>query len=347
VKYTLDFLYPSPLQFSSSIPAWAGLGDGVEAFKRQEFALALREFSVLADQGDADAQYFLGSLYQHGDGVAKNIDKAIPWLEKATHQNHFGATNAVAVIYAGENKKVRDYDKAARYFKLVAKQDVPEAMYNLGLMFMYGLGIEQSTPQAAQWFQQSAVHGIAAAQYKLGMLIKQGDSGEADPAKALEWYLKAAEQGYEPAEYEVGMLFHLGDGIPKDDELALHWLKLAAKHYVRPAQTQLAYFFDQGLGVSADHIKAFYWYSRAAELGEESAQYALGNKYNRGDGVPQDFVLAYVWFNLASAQGVAKAGLEREKLLERMTPLQLESGQEVSRDYFEKYVIKPNKVDDE
>ena len=58
VSKKLDFLYPSPLQFAAGIPVWAGLGDGVAAFKRQEYAVALREFSLLADQGDADAQFF-------------------------------------------------------------------------------------------------------------------------------------------------------------------------------------------------------------------------------------------------------------------------------------------------
>ena len=86
IDSTLDFIFPSPLQFAASIPAWAGLGDGLEAFKNQEYAKALREFSLLAEQGDADAQFFLGSLYQHGDGVVKNIAKATPWLQKAVNQ---------------------------------------------------------------------------------------------------------------------------------------------------------------------------------------------------------------------------------------------------------------------
>jgi TPR repeat protein len=259
----LDFIYPSPLQFAASIPAWAGMGDGIEAFKHQEYALALREFSLLADQGDADAQYFLGSLYQHGDGVVKNIAKATPWLEKAAKQGHHGAANALGVIYASEGQAAHDDEQAA-------------------------------------------------------------------------------EQGYEPAEYALGVLYYSGNGVEKNDAAALHWFSLAAKHRILPAQTQLAVLYDEGQGTAQDRIKAFHWYSEAATQGDTGAQQALGEKYSTGDGVPQDFVLAYVWFNLAGAQGSTEAVQARETLLKKMSATQIEHGQEMSRDYFERYVIKSN-----
>ncbi len=34
-------------------PAWAGLDEGVAAYERGDYAMALREFRVLAAQGDA------------------------------------------------------------------------------------------------------------------------------------------------------------------------------------------------------------------------------------------------------------------------------------------------------
>ena len=37
---------------------------GVDAYKRGDYATALREFQPLAEQGDADAQYYLGVMYE-------------------------------------------------------------------------------------------------------------------------------------------------------------------------------------------------------------------------------------------------------------------------------------------
>lgn len=338
----LNFLYPSPLQFAAGIPAWAGLSDGIKAFKRQEYALALREFNLLADQGDADAQFFMGSLYQQGDGVVKNLKIALPWLEKAATQHHFGALNALGVIHAVEKKEFLDYAKAEKCFESASNKGIPEAQYNLALLLANGLGVKQSLRQAAEYFQKAAEKGIAAAQHKLAELYEQGDVVIADPGEALNWYLKAAEQGYAQAQLGLGLMYHTGKGIQANNEIALHWLGLAAKQGILAAQTKVASLYDQGLGIRQDRLKAFHWYSQAAEQGDADAQHALGHKYANGEGVPQDFVLAYVWFNLAGAQGVDAASNERETLLNTMTPHQVEQGQMLSREYFDQHVIKPH-----
>jgi hypothetical protein len=43
----------------------------------------VKELSKMADQGNAQAQYYLGKMYAHGVGINKNPDVAIDWLDKA------------------------------------------------------------------------------------------------------------------------------------------------------------------------------------------------------------------------------------------------------------------------
>ena len=50
-------------------PAWADLKAGVDAHTRGDYATALREWRLLAEQGDASAQYNLGLMYANGWGV--------------------------------------------------------------------------------------------------------------------------------------------------------------------------------------------------------------------------------------------------------------------------------------
>jgi len=45
-------------------PAWADFQAGVDAYERGEYPSALREFTPLAKQGVAEAQHFLGVLYE-------------------------------------------------------------------------------------------------------------------------------------------------------------------------------------------------------------------------------------------------------------------------------------------
>ena len=50
------------------------LGD--TAFKKRDYATALREWTPLANRGDADAQFGLGYMYANGEGVPQNSVRA-------------------------------------------------------------------------------------------------------------------------------------------------------------------------------------------------------------------------------------------------------------------------------
>lgn len=82
------------------------------------------------------------------------------------------------------------------------------------------------------------------------------------------------------------------------------------------------------------------WYRLATEQGHVLAQYHLGVCYDEGRGVTQDYVKAYTWFNLAAAQGNKFASTNRNTIMQKMTPTQIEEGQRLSREYAEKYLKK-------
>lgn len=49
-----------------AVPSWADFLAGMDANDREDYAIALREWGALAEQGDALAQYHLGLLYRKG-----------------------------------------------------------------------------------------------------------------------------------------------------------------------------------------------------------------------------------------------------------------------------------------
>ncbi len=59
---------------------------GWEAYVRGDYDDALRVFRVWADQGDADAQYSLGVMYDLGQGVAQDDAEAVKWYRAAAEQ---------------------------------------------------------------------------------------------------------------------------------------------------------------------------------------------------------------------------------------------------------------------
>ena len=54
---------------------------GYAAYESGDYATALREWTPLAEQGDADAQYNLGGMYETGQGVPQDNVFAHMWWE--------------------------------------------------------------------------------------------------------------------------------------------------------------------------------------------------------------------------------------------------------------------------
>ena len=49
-----------------------------------------------------------------------------------------------------------------------------KAQYELGRIYMVGLGVSQDYQQATKWYEGAAEEGFAAAQFMMGFLYEQG-----------------------------------------------------------------------------------------------------------------------------------------------------------------------------
>ena len=80
-------------------PAWAGFAEGVAAWDRGDYATALQELRPLAEQGDALAQFNLGTMYHHGQGLPQDYAQSMSWYRKAADQGHSKAQNNIGLMY--------------------------------------------------------------------------------------------------------------------------------------------------------------------------------------------------------------------------------------------------------
>lgn len=74
------------------------LDDGVTAMLRGDNAAALKVFRPLATHGNAEAQYYMGYMYQSGTGVPVDKTKALEWYNRAAAQGHAGASVQAQVL---------------------------------------------------------------------------------------------------------------------------------------------------------------------------------------------------------------------------------------------------------
>ena len=60
----------------------------MEAYKKGDFANAIKEWILLGEDGDEKAQYFLGLIYYKGKGVPQDYKKALKWYTLSAEQGN-------------------------------------------------------------------------------------------------------------------------------------------------------------------------------------------------------------------------------------------------------------------
>lgn len=140
-------------------PAWAGFEEGLAAYKRYDYAAALEEWRPLAEQGDANAQYYLGELYQQGRGVRREVATAVDWYRMAAEQGQVDAQLRLAELYEAGRGVPRDIAEAVRWLLEAARRGHAEAMYRLGLKYAAGEGVTRDLVQAHKWLSLAVPRG--------------------------------------------------------------------------------------------------------------------------------------------------------------------------------------------
>ena len=99
MRYILGVIVGGLLLYCSG-SARADFDEGLAAYNRGDYSAAIKEFLILAEQGEADAQDMLGNMYGSGRGVPRNYLEAFKWGTLAAEQGHGEAQLSLAMLYA-------------------------------------------------------------------------------------------------------------------------------------------------------------------------------------------------------------------------------------------------------
>ena len=95
---------------------------GMDAFDKEDYATALREWKPLAEQGYALAQNNLGVMYEKGQGVSRNYKTAVKWYTLAAEQGYAFAQSNLGQIYDKGEGVSQNYKTAVKWYTLAAEQ---------------------------------------------------------------------------------------------------------------------------------------------------------------------------------------------------------------------------------
>ena len=223
---------------SAGLSASADFQKGLTAYKDKDYATALREWTPLAEQGNAIAQKNIGWIYEKGLGVAVDYTTALQWYKRAGEQGDAKALNNIGRMHGKGMGVTQNFKIAVKYYRLAAEQGDALAQFNLGIMYAQGQGVSKSYETAAKWYRLAAEQGSPFAQHNLGKLYVDGhlgwkirddyeyDSSSSDSPNyemAAKWYKLAAEQGFAPSQQNLAAMYAFGKGVPKNYTTAFMW----------------------------------------------------------------------------------------------------------------------------
>jgi TPR repeat protein len=255
--------------------------------KKIKISKALKKLLIKAKEGDAVSQGTLATVYRNGSlGTVRNYETALYWSREA------------------------------------AKQLDPIGIYNLAVIYQYGLSIPASTKTANILFKQAypkLLNAISTKQapeilYALGFMTSQGLGTIQNKEQALLYFTKSADLGHAKAQLAVGE-YYLKQ--KNQNELAFTYIKKSAQQGERKAQFLLGGMYLTGYGTKKDIKLAPIWLIQAAHKGDPNAQYTIGVLFENGIGVKQSNSEALKWYSKSASQNNKKAQ-KRAKIITAM-----------------------------
>jgi uncharacterized protein len=185
------------------------LRSGAQALRAGEKQKAVTSLEYAAEQGHPAAQWKLGRMYAHGDGVPQDDLRAFHYFSRianshaednpTTAQSRFVSSAFVALggyyLEGIPNTAVKaDLNRAREMFSYAASYfGDPDAQYQLARIYLDGVGTSRDPKQAARWLGLAANKGQYQAQAQLGHMLFKGEFVPRQAARGLMWLTLARD----------------------------------------------------------------------------------------------------------------------------------------------------------
>ncbi len=298
--------------------------------------LTLPELEVMSYDGNAEAAYQLGIIYDYGTAETdQNLRTAREWYQRAADLGLGKAHTALGYLYLNGIDTEVSVSQALQEFEQAQSAGDMAALTGIGRTYIYaaekgivlsdsGDGVPQ-TPEAAaitnraramEFIQRAYDAKVPDAALYLGYLYDKGIGTEANFDNAYNLYTEAIEGANEKLEYayvpneahtHLGLLLIGAPEGKKDDRTAFSHFEEAAQNGYIKAQYYLALMYLEGVGTSRDNERAFAEMQGAAEKDYAPALNQLGSFYFNGIGTERNLEQTVFYQKRAAAQGYTPA----------------------------------------
>ena len=227
------------------------------------------------------------------------------------------AMGILAALYLDE-----DAAQAAKWYEKLANADDAEGQYQLGMLYLRGVGVARDVTRAAELLQRASEndHGTARVYGECcGRIVDLEDGVSYGDAYAMGWMaeeymnlglllddgdvffaeaLRLAEAAGEipAALWVLGQSHEHGLGVEEDTETAIKYYERGCALEHPGCLHSLGKFYLHGDYLIGDVEKGIAMCLRSAELGFGPAMLTMGDCYHFGEGVPSSMKSAVAWY---------------------------------------------------
>ncbi|NEN75734.1 hypothetical protein F9B74_05255 [Pelistega sp. NLN82] len=255
-----------------------------------DFDSAIFWYRKAAEQNYAIAQYYLGTFYEEGEYIEKDIKQAELLYYQASIQGFQLATQRLNLL---KNQKLDcEIDYPIRYWTIKARE--PENFYKKSVnMQIRNVSYEKEEKSNLD--------------EELGWLksISKRDKDR----NILESYQSALENRDIESIFQLAKLYEKGYNVQLNMDRSIDCYNYAANLGHIEAIKYLGKFYSEK-GTEEDFSESLVWWLKAADAGDSEAQYEVGCIYEEGKGVLSNIDEALSWYEKAATQGNIKAELK-------------------------------------
>ena len=239
---------------------------GIVIEQNQDVEFARKLLKDAADQGDADAMYYLASLDLEFSPQERK-DEIVSWIQKAADKEH------------------------------------PPAMTKLAEFYLTGFGVEKDTGKATGLYEKAAAFKYMKAVETLGHLYLSGQYVQKDLKKALTYLFDAASLGSTKSLVSLSAMYFNGEGVEKNNDEGFKLLEEAVRAGDPQAMVVMGNIFYHGIFTKKNLEMAFRLYSQSAASGSVEGMYKTGQSLLLGNGCEKNASDGVKWLKKAAAGG--------------------------------------------
>lgn len=243
------------------------------------------------DEGNLKCTQRLGIMYYNAEGVKRNLEKAIEYMEIAAAKKESHAMYVLAVAYLRINKFG---DKTDDLVKNLLKE-----AYDLGSPcaadYLAGImindlkdGKEINKSELIKYINFGVDNDLENSIFKMGYIHEKGIGVELSLEKAYNYYNIAAEKGSIKSMVKIGDWYKQGVFLNRNIDLAIKWYEKAATQDNIKAIEKLIEIYEKGIGNRRSDIKAIYYVFKIIDLDALKGKEKLVEYCFKGIGIEEN-----------------------------------------------------------